>query len=127
MKKDEIINRLKQLNTEDFIWIIYLGIIILSYYSNSIERQYFLTNNIESREKYRKIIILIFLILIVVYLYFLKGSIEDLQKLKPSDSEERKRLVFLSFLGSLLIAISGAIFLYIAIRDENIDVELAFN
>ena len=127
MTNEEIINRLKQLDTEDLIWAIYLGIIILSYYSNSIERQYFLTNNQESREKYRKIIILIFSVLIVVYLYFLKSSIEDLQKIKPTDTEEHKKLVYLSFLGSLLIAISGAIFLYIAIRDENIDVELAFN
>ena len=59
MKNEEIINRLKQLDIEDFIWIIYLGIIVLSYYSNSIEREYFLTNNSNSKEKYRKIMILI--------------------------------------------------------------------
>ena len=127
MSNEEIKNRLNQLDAEDFIWCIYLGIIILSYYSNSIEREYFFTNNKKSRESYRKIIIIIFSVLVVVYLYFLKSSIEDLRNLKPDATLEHKQLVFLSFLGSLLIAISGAIFLYIAIRDENIDVELAFN
>ena len=38
-------------------------------------------------------------------------------------SEEKKRLVLLSFIGSLLITISGFIFLYIAIRDEELNVE----
>ena len=71
--------------------------------------------------------VLIFVILVFVYIYFLKDSLDDLRKLSPSDSDKKKRLVFLSFLGSLLIAISGFIYLYIAIKDENIDVELAFN
>lgn len=33
----------------------------------------------------------------------------------------------MSFLDSLFIAISGFIFLYISIMDEDFDVELAFN
>ena len=54
-------------------------------------------------------------------------SIGDLKNLKPNDTNKKKLFVFLSFLGSLLILISGLIFLYIAVNDENIDVELAFN
>ena len=119
--------KLKELDIEDFIWIVYIGIIILSYYSNSLERKYFLTNDLESKEKYRNIIILIFSILIIVYLYFLKSSFDDLRSLKPYDSEKKKRLVTLSFIASLLIAISGFIFLYIAIVDDELNVELAFN
>ena len=49
------------------------------------------------------------------------------EDLKPTDSDKKKLFVFLSFLGSLLILVSGLIFLYIAINDEDIDVELAFN
>ena len=124
---DEITDRLKDLNIEDFIWVIYLGIIFLSYYSNHLERNFFLTNNPESKEKYQKIIILIFAILIVVYLYFLKDAWDDLNNLKPTDSPKKKKLITLSFIGSLLITISGAIFLFIAIADEDLNVELAFN
>ena len=35
--------------------------------------------------------------------------------------------LFVGFIGSLLIFISGVIFLYIAFSDESLDVEIAFN
>lgn len=127
MNYDELNQKLKQLRIEEFIWIIYIGIIILSFYSNSLERKYFVCNDIESKEKYRRTMILIFSILIVVYLYFFKDSYNDLKNIKSDDSLDKKNLVYLSFLGSLFIAISGFIFLYIAVKDEELNVELAFN
>ena len=127
MNYEEINEKLKILNTEDYIWLIYIGIIFMSWYSNSLERKYFTENDIESKTKYQKIMVLIFTILFVIYLYFLKESINDIKNLKPWDTPKKKNLVYLSFLGSLLIAISGFIFLYISIVDENLDIELAFN
>ena len=124
---DEIKNRLKEIKIEDFIWIIYIIIIILSFYANSLEKKYFISKNQSAKEKYREIIIFIFSILIVVYSYFLISSINDIKNLKESDSLKKRKLEYLSFIASLLILISGIIFLYIAINDENIDVELAFN
>lgn len=123
----ELNEKLKELKIEDFIWLIYIGIIFLSWYSNTLERKYFIQNDLNSKEKYRKIITTIFTILIVVYLYFLKDSIDEIKKIKPTDTQKKKDLVYLSFIGSLLIAISGFIFLYISVVDENLDVELAFN
>lgn len=127
MNYNSLKEKLQELKIEEFIWIVYIGIIILSFYSNYLERKYFLNNNLICKEKYRKTMILIFSILILVYLYFLKSSIDDIRNLKPTDSDKKKTLVYLSFLGSLLIAISGFIFLYIAFTDENLDVEIAFN
>lgn len=127
MSKEELNRRLKQLKIEDFIWMIYIGIILFSLYSNTFERKYFLYNDQKSKEKYRKITIGIFVVLVIVYTYFLKDSLEDVNNIKPYDSEEKKNLTKLSFVGSLLIFISGIIFLYIAYKDENIDVEVAFN
>ena len=127
MNYDELNRKLKQLKTEDFIWLIYIGIIIMSWYSNNLERKYFIYNDLQSKEKYRKMMILIFSILIIVYLYFLKDSYNDLQNINPYDTNKKKNLTFMSFLGSLFIVISGFIYLYIAIMDEEIDVELAFN
>lgn len=124
---NDINERLKEIRNEDIIWIIYIGIIILSFYSNNLEKKYFLYNDIVSKEKYQKIIIFIFSILIIVYLYFLKDSIDSIKSLKPYDSQEKKNLTYLAFIASLLIAISGFIFLYISLKDKNIDVELAFN
>lgn len=127
MNYDELNKKLKQLKIEDFIWLIYIVIIIMSWYSNTLERKYFINNDLQSREKYRKIMILIFSILIIVYLYFLKDSFDDLKNIRLDDSNKVKNLTYLSFIGSLLIAISGFIFFYIAIKDEELNVELAFN
>lgn len=119
--------KLRQIRIEDFIWVIYIGIIALSYYSNFLERKYYVFNDLESKDKYRNIIILIFSILLIVYFYFLYDSYKSVKDLKIFDSEKKKRLVYLSFLASLLIFISGSIFLYIAFTDTDLNVELAFN
>ena len=127
MSYEEINNRLKQIKIEDYIWLIYIGIIFLSWYSNNLERDYLINNNEISKEKYHNILVFIFLVLLIIYLYFFKGSLDDFLNLKFSDSEKKKELVTLAFIGMGLFVVGGIIFLYIAIEDKNIDVELAFN
>ena len=127
MNYSEVKDKLNDINIENHIWIIYIIIIFASWYSNSLERNYFVNNDIKSREEYCKIIIKIFSILLVVYLYFFKSSLDDINELKPSDTLKKRKLTELSAIGSLLIVISGLIFLYIAYTDQDIDVEIAFN
>ena len=127
MYNKEVEDKLKQLKIEDFIWVIYIGIIALSYYSNYLEKKYYVYNDLNSKDKYRSIMILIFSILIIVYYYFLSDSYKSIKNLYDCDTEKKKRLVYLSFLASLLIFISGLIFLYIAVSDTDLSVELAFN
>lgn len=127
MNINELNYKLNKLKNEEIVWIIYIGIIILSFYSNMLEKKHFITGDLESKQNYKNTLILIFSILVIVYLYFLKDSIDDINALNKYDSDKKKHLVYLSFIGSLLIAISGFIYLYIALKDENIDVELAFN
>lgn len=127
MNGNELKEKLNELKTEDYIWLLYIGIIIISWYSNNVERKYFITGDLKSKEKYQRLMVLIFTILLVVYFYFTKSSYDDILKLKQSDSKSKKDLTYLSFLGSFLILISSIIFLYIALKDENLDVELAFN
>ena len=127
MNYNELNNKLKEINTEDYIWIIYVGIIFLSWYSNNLERRYFIYNDLDCKEKYRKIIILIFSILLVVYTYFFKSSLDDVSNIKNTTNIKKIKLTELSSIASLLILLSGIIFLYIASVDDNLDVELAFN
>lgn len=127
MNYDSITQRLRELKIEDFIWLIYIGIIFFSWFANSLERKYFIFNDIESREKYRTVMTGIFIILVIVYFYFLKESYNDLKELKSTDTDKRKQLTILSFLASLLIFISGIIILYIVVSDEFLEVEIAFN
>lgn len=127
MNYEELNSKLKQLKIENFIWVIYIGIIFLSWYANSLEKKYFIFNDLCSKDKYRKVMIFIFSILIIVYFYFLKDSYKDFKNLSNKDSCQKQNLIILSFIASLLIFISGLIFLYIAYKDQELEVELAFN
>lgn len=120
-------DKIKQINVENVIWVIYIIIIFMSWYANYLEKNYFLNIDEESKEKYKNLMVIIFLILLVIYFYFVKDSFDDLKRLKSSDTEEKKKLIMLSFLGSVFVLISGLIFTYVSIKDENLDVELAFN
>lgn len=121
------LDRLKDIKVENYIWVIYIVIIFFSWIANSKEKDYIITNNFKSKQDYQTIMILIFSILIIVYLYFTLDSYEDVKKLNIYDSTKKVILTNASLAGSTLILISGIIFLLIAIFDDNIDTELAFN
>ncbi len=120
-------DRLKDIKVENFVWLIYIFIIFLSYYANYKETNFILYNDNKSKREYQNLLILIFSILLIVYLYFAYSSYEDIKDLKSYDTDKKKYLTYASFIGSFLILISGIIFWVIAILDEEIDVELAFN
>lgn len=119
--------RLKQIEKENYVWIIYIFLIILCFISNYYEKNYFLTNNQISKEKYRNILIFIFSVALLVYTYFLYDSYQDYKNLSIYNNKNKKDFTKYSLIGSILIFIAGAIFLYIAINDQDIEVELAFN
>lgn len=119
--------RLKQIKAENYVWVIYIFLIILCFISNYYEKNYFLTNNQISKEKYRNILIFIFSVALLVYTYFLYDSYKDYKNLSIYDNKKKKDFTKYSLIGSILIFIAGAIFLYIAINDQDIEAELAFN
>ncbi len=120
-------DKLNQLKIENYIWVIYLGIIFLSWYSNYLEKRYFLYNGFEDKIKYRNIMLFIFSILVIVYSYFFISSYKDFIKIDFNNVTYSDKLVILSFIGSLLVLISGIIFLYIIYMDDELKVEIAFN
>lgn len=121
------LDKLKDIEKENKIWIIYIGIIILSWYANSKEKTFLLYNDEKTKKEYQNLLILIFSILVIIYYYFAKDSYDKLININEFDSDKKKHLLYLSFIASFLILISGIIFLNIAIQDDQIDVELAFN
>ena len=124
---DDRLKKLNDIKVENFIWVIYIGIILLSWYANDKERKYLLYNDQRIKKEYQNLLIFIFTILVFVYYYFAKDSYDSLQNINEDDSDKKKGLLSASFIGSVLILISGIIFLGIAILDEEIDVEIAFN
>ena len=121
------LKRLEDIKIENFVWIIYIGIIILSWYANSKETKFILYNDEKAKKEYQNLMILIFTILVIIYAYFTKDSYDDLMNLNESDTEKKKILHLASFIGSFLVLISGFIFLGIVIVDDEIDTEIAFN
>lgn len=121
------LDKLKDIEIENKIWILYIGIIILSWYANSKEKTFLLHNDEKTKKEYQNLLILIFSILVIIYYHFAKDSYDKLININEFDSDKKKHLLYLSFIASFLILISGIIFLNIAIQDDQIDVELAFN
>ena len=123
---NNIEKRLKQINIENNIWIIYLIIIGLSFYSNKLEKDYFINKNNISKETYRKINTIIFIVLILVYSYFEEDAIESFFN-NQNKTSKQKKYDSLILIASTAILISGFIFLYIILDDKNLDTEIAFN
>lgn len=121
------LGKLEDIKKENYVWIIYIGIIVLSWYANSKETKYILYDDEKSKKEYQNLLILIFTILLIIYFGFTKDSFRDVRKLNIYDSDKKKNLTYASFLGSILILISGIIYLTIAILDEDIETEIAFN
>ena len=87
---NNIEKRLKQINIENNIWLIYLIIIELSFYSNKLEKDYFINKNNISKETYRKINTIIFIVLILVYSYFEEDAIESFFNNQNKTSKQKK-------------------------------------
>lgn len=121
------LKRLEDIKIENIVWIIYIWIIILSWYANSKENEYLLYNNLFSKKEYQNLLILIFTILVIIYFYFAKSGYEDILNLTSYDSPKKQMLTKFAFIGSFLILVSGIIYLILAILDDEIEIELAFN
>ena len=124
---EDYLDRLKEIEEENIVWLIYLGIIALSYYANYKEVKYILTKSTKDKEEYRKIMLIIFIILVIIYYHFTVSSYNSIKSLKETDTEKKKTLTYAAFIASLFVLISGIIFLIIIIKDEDIEVEIAFN
>lgn len=117
-------NLIKKLEIENFIWYIYIILILLSIYGNVFEKNYILTKNNYYKNIYRNITIFVFVIALIIYIYYFYESYNTINNLNHC-TEKKKNLNELSFFATTLILISGIIFVYIAIVDEDLDVELA--
>lgn len=117
--------RIKKIDIENNIWIIYLGIIFISFMANSYEKNYFLTGNELNKNTYRKLNILVFIILICVYAYFENDAITSFKN--KDKSNKQSQYDNLTLIATTLVLISGFIFLYILFVDKDLLEEIAFN
>lgn len=127
MSDKDVKDKLKEIKIENYIWCIYIGIIFMSWYANSLEEKYYVNKDMNSKNKYRNIMIIIFSVLVVIYLYFLIDAWESFKKINENTSKKKKDLLTLSLIAAFMIFISGLLFLYVTYKDNDLDVEVAFN
>ena len=120
-------NIIKEIETENFIWIIYLFIIGISFLANYYEKKYYENNDENAKERYRLLNIFVFSVALIVYFYFFKGNLEKVESLNCFDSKKKFLFNNLNLAASIFIVIAGAIFLYIAIFDKDLETEISFN
>ena len=124
---DELEERIRAIRQENFVWIIYLVVIGISYYANKLEIDYFKTNNEESAKWYRYLEILVFSIVTIIYLYFTIKDYMEVMSLSDDGSYNKKKYAYLSLISDVAVLFAAGILLYIAIDDRNIEAEIFFD
>ena len=108
------IKKLEELKKDDFIWEIYIFIVVFALISNSIERSSVYTKNKDEIRAYHAINLVLFIIAFLIYLYFLKLNTEHyLEKQDMSN--------YLSLIGTILLVVTGALFIIAELKSSNDD------
>ncbi len=118
---------LKEIETENFILVVFLFIIGLAFLANYFETHYYKTGDDKSKKKYRELMIFVFSVTFLINIYYFYESYKDIKNLKPTDTSEKIKFDELNLIASALIIVAGAILLYIAICDKNLNTEIAFS
>lgn len=115
--------KLRDIQIENFIWIIYLFISASALLSNFYESDYLKTNNKKDYRIYKKINISIFIIAIFIYLYFLYKNYKNVSELKKTISNNKTVLYSeINLIAAILFLVGGILYLYT--ESNNIDPEI---
>lgn len=123
--ENEIEKRLNVIKIENIAFLIFIILIILAYYANEREVDYFLENNHKAKCEYYYLQIIIFLVTTIVSGYYAYLGYLDLINLRDDESEKKREYTYLSFIASGAALIAAVIFLYIAITDTEIEAEIS--
>ena len=122
---NELLNRIKEIKTENIFFGIFIVLIIIGYYANKREIDYFLTKDESAKKDYYYIMIIIFIIVVTISSYYFYQSYQEVIKLQNKTYSKEKEYANLELIASELALIAGIIYLYIAITDTNIETEIS--
>ena len=115
----EIYKTLRELEIEDWIWIITLFSAIFAIISNIFERNYVKTKNPESKNIYKTINVTLLTISFFVYLYFLLLSYSRIKAINPTTSFKQARLTNINFIGAVLFIVASVISIFVEIYSDD--------
>ena len=120
---NNIIETLKRINIEDYIWIIYLFLVGYNLYSNYLEKKFLISKDKYLYNKFHSINTTVSFIALIIFIYFLIIAYEDLNKLNINSKEDENKFKTLTFIASLLFVIGSAISLYVVAKSPDLDNE----
>lgn len=109
--------KLRKLRTEDFIWIVYFFIAAAALYSNKDERTYLFTHNTNAYREKKAINVTIFIIALIIYIYFVLSTTEDLGEIRKNYNSQEYTYRFAQLVAALLFLVGGIIYLIVEIKD----------
>lgn len=120
---NDLEKRLKEIKIENIVFFILIVLILMGYYANEKEIDYFINNNEYSKKIYYNTMIIIFLVVVIISGYYSYQSYIEVSNQRRIYSKKYE-YTNLNFIANTLALLSALIYLYIAITDTNIEAEI---
>ena len=114
----DISENLKELEIEDFIWVISLFSACFALLSNKLEKDYLYTHNLSKEKEYKTINITLLVIAFFIYLYFMMLNYKRIKR-NTHQSFKQMRINNANFLAATLIVLATIIYIMTSILSTN--------
>lgn len=114
----DISENLKELEIEDFIWVISLFSACFALLSNKLEKDYLYTHNLSKEKEYKTINITLLVIAFFIYLYFMMLNYKRIKN-STHQSFKQMRINNANFLAATLIVLATIIYIMTSILSTN--------
>lgn len=111
---NDVISKIKELEFEKILWLIFIFISALNIYGDNLEEIFFKENNLQSELLAKKIFIFTIAISLLIYIYFVYRNYNNLKNAKNEDTH----LFLIRLAGSILIVVGALFILYFEVNKK---------
>ena len=117
--------QLKQINEENYIWIIYYFIVTFALIANVFEKKYILSKDTNNKKITQIITTTILVVAFFIYLYFTIISKDNLDYFKQTGNQKEIKIATERLIANILFLIAGFVALYADYDSNSTNVDLA--
>ena len=114
--------KLRRLNHENLVWVIYFFIIIAALLSNAYEKYFLETGDYRKQKIFKTLNITIFCVAFFIYLYFVVISYQNIQELKETSTKKEVLSAHIQLIASLLFLVAGGLSIWAEINKDDFDI-----
>ena len=118
---NNIDEKLKRVEREDFIWFVYFFIIIGALLSNAYEKHYLKTNDSSNYKIFHTLNLTLFSLAFLIYLYFV---IQNYDEYKQSTNKKEQLVSYVALIAALIFLIGGALQIYVELNRNTPDEDI---